>query len=99
MSNKDLFLDLETRGRRFINEWALEFKARVEEKTPVRTGALKAGYGITRRQTGFDFWNIEEYFKHVEQGTLTMAPRRMVGRTLLEADQITEIAIERAKSK
>jgi hypothetical protein len=95
----DIFIDLETRGRRFIDAWAVEFKRRVEEKTPVKSGDLQKGYGITRKKTGFEFWNVEDYFKYVEQGTIHMAPRRMVGTTLLEEPEITELALNKAKSK
>lgn len=95
--NEKVFLDLETRVRSFIDKWAGEFKERVEAKTPVVTGDLKKGYGITRKQTGFALWNTQSYFPFVEHGTAHMAPRRMVGRTLLEADDITRKVLKELK--
>ncbi|MDP4299926.1 hypothetical protein [Leptothrix discophora] len=97
--NLRLFIDLETRARKFITEWSLEFKERVEDKTPVVTGNLKNGYFIVNKQSGFEFSNIEEYFGYVENGTLHFAPRRMVGRTLLEAEDISQVAMEKINKK
>jgi len=95
--NDKIFIDLQSRLRKFKEEWAIEFMERVKEKTPEKSGRLKESYYFTQKQEGIEFASLEDYFKYVEHGTVHMAPRRMVGRTLLEEDEITEIAMRKAK--
>jgi len=86
-----LFVDLETRLVKFKQEFAMEFQQRLENHTPVRTGALKAGWVTQLSQTGFKLSNIQPYAAYVEYGTEKMAPRAMIGTTLLEKDQIVKV--------
>jgi hypothetical protein len=94
-----LFIELDTRLRNYKKEFAMEFQHRVEEKTPVVTGALKKGWVTAQKQTGFELSNVEPYAAYVEWGTEKMAPRGMIASTMLEVDQISEIAAKRAKLK
>lgn len=92
----DFFDEHEKRSKNFVNEWAQEFKRRVEEKTPVKTGALQAGYQLAVTQDGFELSNTQPYFGYVEMGTKSQAPHRMAMRSFMEADQITKAAKERS---
>lgn len=92
----DFFDEHEKRSKNFVNEWAMEFKRRVEEKTPVKTGALKAGYQLAVTPDGFELTNDQSYFGYVEMGTATQAPHRMALRSFMEAEQITKAAKERS---
>lgn len=77
-------------------EFAKEFKTRVEDRTPVRTGTLKRGWNIEPTSTGVSIVNDVEYSSFVEYGTYKMEGRFMMTSTMLEADQILEIAVQRA---
>jgi len=92
-------IDLDTRLRRFKEEWGVEFLERVRARTPVRTGALQGGWGFDQKKESIDVWNTQEYAGYVEYGTEKMAPRAMLRTTLLEAEQITEVAKEKAGLK
>ena len=94
-----IFVDLETGLRRFKQEWAMEALARIESRTPIDTGALQRGWGQTQRATGFDIWNTKDYAAYVEFGTPHHAPVGMISTTLVEADQISTIAKQRAGIK
>jgi prolyl oligopeptidase PreP (S9A serine peptidase family) len=96
MSNESVFIDLKTRLRKFKTEFAIEFKTRIEDKTPVRSGDLKAGYFIQQKQEGFEISNTKDYFQHVNNGTPTQRPQRMLERTMQEANSIAEIAANKA---
>lgn len=93
------FVELDTKLVKFKREFASETAKRVEDRTPVVTGALKAGWLTSITQTGFNISNIREYAAYVEYGTPDMAPRAMLRTTLLEADQIAQVAKERAGLK
>ena len=99
VKNSSVIIDLQTRLRKFKTEYALEFKERLEAKTPVRTGALKNSYVIKQKQTGFQIESIEDYFGYVNNGTPFQRPQRMVERTLAEKDSIAEVAAQRAGLK
>lgn len=92
-------IDLQTKLRKFKREFGMEFKYRVEQKTPVRTGALKRGWHLVVKDTSIELSNTKDYMTYVENGTPKMAPHKMVGTTLLEYDDITKIAKERAGIK
>lgn len=89
-------IDLNTRLRNFKKEWALEFLERVRARTPVLTGALKDGWGFNMKQQSIDIWNTQDYAGYVEYGTEKMAPRAMLRTTLLESEQIAQVAKERS---
>ena len=94
-----LFVDLGTNLRKFKEEWAMEATTRIQQRTPVRTGALQGGWGITMKTGGFEIYNTKEYAAYVEYGTPKMAPVGMVRTTLLEKDDITKVAKERSGIK
>ncbi|TDK63549.1 HK97 gp10 family phage protein [Sapientia aquatica] len=94
-----LFVDLNTRLRNFKKEFAMEFVHRVEERTPVQTGALKGGWVTEQTQTGFELSNTQDYAGYVENGTDKMAPRAMIATTALEMKEIAEVAKQRAGIK
>jgi len=71
-----------------------EFLHRVAQRTPVRTGALKAGWEWDEQGDSLYFTNDVEYAIFVEQGTSKMAPRMMVGTTLLEVDDILKQVVK-----
>jgi hypothetical protein len=74
-----------------------DFKKRVEEKTPVRTGALKAGWSwINPKSKNASLTNEQEYWVYVEYGTEKMAPVAMVGTTVVEGPRILEEAKRKA---
>lgn len=97
MTNKEVFVRLEKQSQEFIEAFAEEFQARVEQKTPVKTGALQAGYSTQVTPVGFGLFNTQNYFEYVENGTARMAPRRMVARTMMEAPTIAKNALEKTK--
>ena len=92
-----VFTGLNTRLRKFKEEFGMEFMERVKQRTPVRTGALQRGWGFQMRQTDIEVYNIQDYATFVEYGTPYMAPRGMLRTTLLEAEDIAQVAAERSK--
>lgn len=92
-------VDLQTKLVNFKREFAMEFKSRVEQRTPVRTGALKGGWHIELKSTEMELSNTQEYMQYVEFGTPKMQPHGMVRTTLLEGEQIMEVAKERSGIK
>ena len=54
----------------------------VREATPVRTGKLKSGWGVTSKGFGLVYENATPYGIFVEMGTRHFAPRAMVQRSL-----------------
>jgi len=94
-----VFLDLKTTLRNFKREFGMEFLERVKAKTPVRTGHLQNSWGFTETKTDIEIYNTAEYAEYVEYGTERMEPRAMLRATLLEREQIAEVAAERADKK
>jgi len=90
---------LNTKLRKFKEEWGVECLERVRARTPVLTGALKSGWGFDMKATDIEIYNTMDYAAYVEYGTPKMAPRAMLGTTLLEADQITDVAKKKAGLK
>jgi hypothetical protein len=93
------FVDLKTNLRKFKQEFAMEFQQRVEQRSPVRTGALQKGWVTDQKQTGFTLSNVQPYAGFVEWGTEHMAPVGMVATTLLEKEQIAAVAKQKAGIK
>lgn len=90
-------VDLDTRLRRFKEEFGMELMERVKQKTPVRTGALRDGWGFEQKRESISVYNTQEYAGYVEYGTEKMAPRAMLRTTLLEKEQIAQVAKERSE--
>ena len=89
-------IEMDTKLRKFKEEWAVEFLERVRYRTPVRTGALRDGWHQQQKQTSIDVSNTQPYAAYIEYGTPKIAPRAMLRTTLEEADQIAEIATHKA---
>lgn len=81
---------------KFEEEFAKEFVNRVKIKTPVLSGKLQDGWDYTINTGSIDISNSEDYAKYVEFGTVKQPPKAMVQTTMLEVDQIAEIAKEKA---
>jgi hypothetical protein len=94
---KGVFAGLNTRLRRFKGFWREEFHERVEQKTPVLSGEMQRSWYSEEKRTDIEIGNFAEHASHVEYGTIHMAPRAPLRRTLMEANEISRIAIERAK--
>ena len=67
-----------------------EFQSRVEQRTPVDTGRLQAGYFWTGETPNLIFENEAPYAGYVEFGTYRQAPHLMVNTTMLESSDILE---------
>jgi hypothetical protein len=80
----------------FRAAFAEEFFNRVVNRTPIDTGILRDSWDINLTATSIDIDNSAPYSAYVEYGTWKMAPRGMVRTTVLEAEQITKLAKERA---
>lgn len=94
-----VFFDLKTKLRRFKQEFASEFIQRVERRTPVRTGAMKGGWGQTQKAEGFEVWNTQDYARYVNDGTPRTRPVRMLEVAAAESEQIAALAAQRAGLK
>jgi hypothetical protein len=94
-----VFAGLDTKLRKFKSQWGVEFMERVKARTPVDSGHLQASWGFTMLATDIEIYNVADYASYVEYGTPHMAPRGMMRTTMLEADQISEVAAEKAGLK
>lgn len=95
-----VFAGLDTRLRKFKEQFGVEAVERMKQRTPVRTGVLKESYGFTLKAKDVEFWNLAPYATYVENGTPHMAPRAMMRTTLLlESEQIAEVAATKAGLK
>lgn len=93
------FAQLDAALKKFKIEWADEAFTRIVQRTPVDTGALKADWKQEQRTGGFDIWNTQGYATYIEQGTPKMAPVGMIATTILEKNQISELAKQRSNIK
>ena len=95
-----VLVELNTNFRKVIEEYGVEAKRRVEIRTPVgETGKLQRGWGFTKKKTSIEIYNTQDYASYVEYGTSKMAPRGMLRATLLEHDQILDVAAQKAGIK
>lgn len=78
----------------FNQAFAREFVISVQQKTPVRTGVLQAGWQSSADINSIEIWNDVDYAEYVENGTPFQAPQGMLARTLEEVDIITASAIQ-----
>jgi hypothetical protein len=68
-----------------IAEVADRFRGDVAALTPVRTGALRAGWTVSGSEGEYRVANGVRYAVYVEFGTSKMRPAAMVGRALAGA--------------
>lgn len=94
-----VFAQLDTGLKKFKEEWGMEFLERVKQKTPVRTGHLQNSWGFTMKAQDIEIYNTMPYAVAVEYGNEHMAPRAMMQTTLLESEQITKVAKQKAGIK
>ena len=94
-----VFAQLDTSLRKFKTQWGVEFLARVKQKTPVRTGHLQNSWGFESKARDIEIYNTMPYAYAVEYGNDHMAPRAMMRTTLLESEQITQVAKQKAGIK
>jgi hypothetical protein len=94
-----VFANLDTSLVKFKREWGVEALQRVENRTPVLTGALKRGWGFEMKAKDIEIYNTKDYAEYVEYGTPHMAPVGMLRATLNEAEQISEVAAKKAGLK
>ena len=90
---------LDTKLRKFKQEYGIEFMARVKEKTPVASGVLQGSWGFEMKAEDISIYNVAEYAEFVENGTPKMAPRGMLRATMQEAEDIARVAAEKAGLK
>jgi hypothetical protein len=77
-------------------QFQADFKARVRDRTPVRTGALQAGWVWDNSNPDLPvFTNLMNYAAYVENGTEFQRPQMMVAITLREAPQILNDAAKK----
>lgn len=91
-----VIIDLQTKLRKFPQLFLIEFLERVKRRTPVRTGKLQNGWGGTSKAGVIEVYNTQEYAEYVENGTPKMAPKGMLRATVLEVEQIAEVAAQQA---
>jgi uncharacterized protein CbrC (UPF0167 family) len=83
-------------------EFANEFLKRVKEKTPVLTGLLKDSWVVTVKQGKINLTNDakneegREYVAYVEYGTHRFPGFFMVSLTMMEAEDILQVAKKNA---
>ena len=74
-----------------------DFKAAVQARTPVDTGALRAGWAWDRSNPQLhEFVNFMDYATYVENGTEFQRPQMMLATTVLEAPNIMKEAVKKA---
>ena len=83
----------------FIDEFETEFLKRVEDRTPVDTGHLQNSWAIASDADSIVINNDAEYASYVEHGTSRMAGAHMLAVTLSERENISQLAVRRAKSR
>lgn len=99
MSIDSVMAGLDTKLRKFKQEYGIEFMARVKEKTPVDTGELQGAWGFEMKAEDISIYNVAEHAEFVEYGTPKMAPRGMLRATMQEAEDIARVAAEKAGLK
>lgn len=98
-SIKDTFMGMKTGLRKFRHEFGAEFLERVKARTPVVSGRLQAGWDYKLQSYDVVIYNKVHYAGFVEYGTPKMEPRGMLRVTIMEVEQIAEVAAEKAGLK
>jgi hypothetical protein len=96
VSNKDKIDALEKKLDKAKTEFAKEFKARWDRRTPVVSGTLQKGNIVTVAAGQFEFTNDVHYFPFVENGTPHQKPVGMLKTTVHESADIWEKAMRKA---
>ena len=96
MSNESIILNITKNLELFSDEFAKEFLARLKDKTPRLSGDMADGWDMTRNTDSIDIGNTQDYAGFVEYGTVNMEPRAPLRRTLLEKEDIAQVAKKKA---
>lgn len=94
-----VFVDLDVGLEKFVVEWAAEAHNRIVYRTPVKTGELKRSWKTEHFPMKFTESNYRLYAAYIENGTPKIRPFKMIGTTVLEAAQISQVAKQRANLK
>jgi uncharacterized protein CbrC (UPF0167 family) len=92
------FIDVTKKIGQVKQAFADEFLRRVVQRTPVRTGLLKDSWDMAVKRGKIELKNIakneegDEYVTYVEFGTYKMPGFFMVTLTVIEAEEILQIA-------
>lgn len=73
-----------------------EFMMRCAMRTPVDTGRARDGYYVKHNGETWLIMNKMDYVKYLEYGTYKMAPHAMIQTTMLEMDDISKMAKQKA---
>jgi len=82
--------------QRLPGEIAKEFKARLDMRTPVDTGALRNANTVEVVDNSIVVSNAMPYFDYVEDGTPKIRPVGMLKTTEAELPAIVRVALQRA---
>lgn len=74
----------------FNTKFAAEFLARVQRRTPVKSGKLREGFQATATKESIEVSNDVPYAQVIEQGNETHRPVGMVKTTIEEIEQIVQ---------
>lgn len=72
---------------------------RIERRTPVRSGALQAGWELEKSKGSYQITNKQDYAIYVEEGTATTPPVGMVRTTMEELQQITDDEVSKINKR
>lgn len=64
-----------------LEDTAVFYSALLKSVTPVKTGALRAGWNVKKSNSGLEVTNPVPYAVFLERGTTRMRARNMVGST------------------
>jgi len=81
---------------RFLQEFAKEFLLRLNLRTPVDTGALRAANKVEVVGNTIVVSNAMIYFDFIEDGTYKIRPVGMLKTTAVELGDIARVAMQRA---
>jgi len=88
--NQTVFAEVQADLDAFLPLFMEKFKAGVEGRTPVRSGALRGGWEVQVSDTEATLTNTQPYASFVEFGTRHMAPVGMVRTTTADAIRLTK---------
>lgn len=97
--NDRVFHNMRKRMTEFQDEFAEEFLVRVQRRTPVDTGRLRAGWDIGTSGKTVVVLNDVEYASYVEDGTEHMRGAHMLKVTISERRAIGDKVTRKLKQK
>lgn len=94
-----VFVDLDVGLERFVVHWAAIAHERIVYRTPIDKGDLKRSWKTEHFPMKWTESNTRTYAAYIENGTPKIRPFKMIGTTVLEAAQISQLAKQRANLK